>query len=206
MISPIDRKKMSFSLRPSHNAEMKKYEEVYFTYANTGYNKDLCEQYAETFVDNVKKPNPFDMVQLAVLYERIHDYKTAYFYLEQLADKKLGGAEKFAYCIETLRTLSLLGKWRDAIDFRTDNINVIFCAVPDLTIPAIDRSCLFNMCTRRAAFSHCQIRYSGGGYFIICKGFDLYQTHKENSRILFIASSSRFQVHILPWPAVHFVL
>ena len=123
MISPIDRKKMSFSLRPSHNAEMKKYEEVYFTYANTGYTKDLCEQYADTFVDNVKKPNPFDMVQLAVLYERIHDYKTAYFYLEQLSDKKLGGAEKFAYCVETLRILSLLGKWRDAVDFRTENIN-----------------------------------------------------------------------------------
>lgn len=123
MISPIERKKLTFSLRPSHNNEMKKYEEVYFTYANTGYTKDLCEQYAQTFVDDVKKPNPIDIIQLAVLYERIHDYKTAYFYLDQLTDKKLSGGEKFSYCIEMLRTLSLLGKWRDAVDFRTENIN-----------------------------------------------------------------------------------
>lgn len=123
MISPIERKKMSFSLRPSHNAELKKYEEVYLTYANTGYNRELCELYASTFVDDVKKPNPVDIIQLAVLYERIHDYKTAYFYLEQLSDKKLGGAERFGWCTEALKTLGLLGKWRDAVDFRTEHIN-----------------------------------------------------------------------------------
>ena len=123
MISPVERKKMTFSIRPSHNAEIKKYEEVYLTYANTGYTKDLCEQYATVFVDNNKKPNAIDVVQLAVLYERILDYKTAAFYLDSLEERKLGGIEKFDYCVEALKVKSLMGKWRDAEDFRTENIN-----------------------------------------------------------------------------------
>ena len=79
MISPVERKKITRSIRPSHNAEMKKYEEVYLTYANTGYTKDLCDQYAAAFVDDVKKPNTVDVIQLAILYEKIFDYKMAAF-------------------------------------------------------------------------------------------------------------------------------
>ena len=123
MISPMERKKISFSIRPSHNAEMKKYEEVYLTYANTGYTRDLCEQYAAAFVDDIKKPNVIDVVQLAMFYERIQDYKMAAFYLDSLSDRKLGGLEKYHYCIENLKVKSLLGKWRDAEDFRTENID-----------------------------------------------------------------------------------
>ncbi|MCR5111829.1 MAG: hypothetical protein K6B38_13165 [Ruminococcus sp.] len=123
MISPVERKKITRSIRPSHNAEMKKYEEVYLTYANTGYTKDLCDQYAAAFVDDVKKPNTVDVIQLAMLYEKIFDYKMAAFYLDSLEERKLGGLEKYHYCVEALKTKSLLGKWRDAEDFRTENID-----------------------------------------------------------------------------------
>lgn len=123
MISPEERKKITFSIRPSHNAEMKKYEEVYLTYANTGFNKDLCDQYSSAFVDDVKKPNPVDVIQLAMLYEHINDYKTAAFYLDSLGERKIGGLDKYHYCVEMLKVKSLLGKWRDAEDFRTENID-----------------------------------------------------------------------------------
>lgn len=123
MISPQDRKKISFSFLPSHNAEMKKYEEVYHTFTNTGYTNELCEQYANAFIHDVKKPEPIDIIQLAALYAKMHDQKTAYFYLEQLKEKKMSSPEKFLFCIETLKALSLQGKWHNAVDFRTDNIN-----------------------------------------------------------------------------------
>ena len=123
MITPTERKKLSFPIRPSHNSEMKKYEEVYLTYANTGYTKDLCDQYSSSFVDDAKKPSPVDVIQLAMLYERILDYKTAAFYLDKLEERKVGGIDKYHYCVEMLRVKSLLGKWRDAEDFRTENID-----------------------------------------------------------------------------------
>ena len=47
------------------------------------------------------------------------------FYLEMLAEKKLSGDDKFAYCVASLKVLSKLGQWRDAEDFRTDNINFL---------------------------------------------------------------------------------
>lgn len=125
MISPIVRKKSSFakSILPSFGADMKKYEEIYQLYSSEGYSKSLCEQYADTFIDNVKKPAPEDLNQIVELYDRIHDVKTAEFYLESLSEKKLSGDEKFRYCINSLKILSKRGHWRDAVDFRTDNIN-----------------------------------------------------------------------------------
>ena len=123
MISPTERKKLSFSIRPSHNAEMRKYEEVYLTYGNTGYTKELCDQYSTSLIDDVKKPNPVDVIQLAMLYERINDYKTAAFYLNSLEERKLANVDRYHYCVEMLRVKSLLGKWRDAEDFRTENID-----------------------------------------------------------------------------------
>ena len=120
MISPSERKKNNFakSLRPSFGAEMKKYEEIYAAFTNNGYTKELCEEYADAFINNVKKPAADDIIQLAGLYD-----KSASFYLDMLAEKKLGGDEKFAYCIESLKAQSKLGRWRDAEDFRTENIN-----------------------------------------------------------------------------------
>lgn len=125
MISPIVRKKNSFakSLLPSFSAEMKKYEEMYQLYVNGGYTKELCEQYADAFVDNAKKPAAEDILQIIELYDGIHDVKTAEFYLNDLSEKKLSGDEKFRYCIDALKILSKRGHWRDAVDFRTDNIN-----------------------------------------------------------------------------------
>ncbi len=125
MLSPSEFKKNNFakSLRPSFGAEMKKYEEIYRIYAEGGYSKELCEQFADAFINDVKKPDPGDIVQLAHLYDKIHDNKSESFYLDMLADKKLGGDEKFAYCIEMLKTESKLGHWRNAEDFRTENID-----------------------------------------------------------------------------------
>ena len=45
------------------------------------------------------------------------------FYLEMLADKKLSGEDRFIYCINSLNVKSKQGHWRDAEDFRTENIN-----------------------------------------------------------------------------------
>lgn len=125
MISPSERKKSNFakSLRPSFGAEMKKYEELYAMFTNEGYTKELCDEYADAFINNAKKPAADDIIQLAGLYGKIYDNKSASFYLDMLAEKKLSGDEKFAYCIEMLKTKSKLGKWRDAEDFRTENIN-----------------------------------------------------------------------------------
>ena len=125
MISPAERKKIGFSLLSSNSAEMKKYVDVYALYIEKGYTKDLCEAYADAFIDNVKKPSAFDIVQLASLYDRIQDHKTAYFYLEKLEDKKLSGDEKFFFCTEMLKTVSKIGNWRDAVDFRTKNISFL---------------------------------------------------------------------------------
>ncbi len=119
MRSPQDYKKA----KGLFGADMKKYEEVYSIYAASGYTKELCEAYASAFVDDVKKPSNFDIVETARLYDRIHDSKMVEFYLSMLSDKKISGDDKFYYCIETLKNMSKQGHWRDAEDFRTENIN-----------------------------------------------------------------------------------
>ena len=125
MLSPTERKRAGFPLLSSHAAEMKKYVEVYSLFVDKGYSKELCEAYADAFIDNVKKPTDFDLIQIASLYDRLYDNKTAYFYLEKLIDKKLGGAEKFSYCTGMLTTISKIGNWRDAEEFRTINIGFL---------------------------------------------------------------------------------
>ncbi len=127
MLSPSERRKNNFgkSLLPSFGAEMRKYEEIYQLYISEGYTKELCELYADTFVNDVKKPAPEDIIQLAKLYDRMHENKTADFYLQMLENRKLSGDDKYYYCIEMLKTQSKLGRWRDAEDFRTENINFL---------------------------------------------------------------------------------
>ena len=122
MLSPSERKKSSNfakTLLPSFGAEMKKYEEVYADYSSGGYTKELCEHYADVFINDVKKPQAEDIVQVASLYDRIHDSKSAGFYLDMLMERKLSGDDKFGFCIEVLKAKSKLGHWRDADDFRT---------------------------------------------------------------------------------------
>lgn len=104
---------------------MKKYEEIYQLFTSEGYIRELCELYAEAFVSDVKKPAPEDIIQLAKLYDRIHENKSADLYLQMLEDRKLSGDDKYNYCIEMLKTQSKLGRWRDAEDFRTENINFL---------------------------------------------------------------------------------
>lgn len=125
MISPIDRKKIGFPLLVSHNNEMKKYTEVYGLFIESGYTRELCAAYADAFIDNVKKPAPFDIIQLASLYDRIFDHKTAILHLEKLSDKKLSNDDRFFYCTEVLKAFSKIGNWREAVDFRTANISFL---------------------------------------------------------------------------------
>lgn len=127
MLSTSERKKIRFTkaLLPSFGADVKKYDELYRTFCSSGYTKELCDAYAEAFVDNVKKPAADDIIQTARLYRKIRDYKNADFYLDMLEGKKLSSDERFEYCLEKLRTSSALGRWRDAEDFRTENINFI---------------------------------------------------------------------------------
>ncbi|MBP3747787.1 MAG: hypothetical protein J6I47_10080 [Ruminococcus sp.] len=128
MLSPSERKKSSNfakTLLPSFGAEMKKYEEVYADYSSGGYTKELCEHYADVFINDVKKPQAEDIVQVASLYDRIHDSKSAGFYLDMLMERKLSGDDKFGFCIEVLKAKSKLGHWRDAEDFRTENISFL---------------------------------------------------------------------------------
>ena len=125
MQSTQERKKakMAKAFLPSVSAELKKYDELYQVYCQTGYTKQLCEDYAETFVNEVKKPANDDILQTARLYDMIHDNSNAEFYLDMLSERKLGGDEKYDYCIQMLKTRSKLNRWRDAEDFRTENIN-----------------------------------------------------------------------------------
>lgn len=113
---------------PGRGAYLKRYDELYREFTEKGYTKELCEAYAESFVDDSaggKKPPVADILQLSRLYGNIRDYKNSEFYLDMLSEKKLGGEERLGYCEEMLRTLSMLGRWRDGDDFRTENINFI---------------------------------------------------------------------------------
>lgn len=127
MLSTSERKKNRFarSLLPSFNSEIKKYDEVYQLYCQGGYSKELCELFSDYFVNDIKKPAVDDIILLASLYDKIHDYKSADFYLDMLSDKKLSSEDRYNYCIGVLNTSSKLNRWRDAEDFRTDNINFI---------------------------------------------------------------------------------
>lgn len=125
MLSPIERKKIGFPLLASSTAELKKYVDVYSLFVENGYTRELCDAYSDAFIDNAKKPAPFDIIQLASLYDKITDHKTAAFYLDKLAEKKLSGEERFDYCTGMLRTISKIGNWRDAEDFRTRNIGFL---------------------------------------------------------------------------------
>lgn len=125
MRKPQDRKKVSKpkQLLPAYGAEQRKYEALYLQFNREGYTKDLCEDYAEEFVNEQKKPSPEDIIQLVRLYDHIHDLSSAEFYLSMLEDKKLSGEDRFGYCLESLKVKSKLGHWRDAEDFRTENIS-----------------------------------------------------------------------------------
>ena len=125
MRKPQDRRKVSKpkTLLPAYAAEQRRYEELYLQFNREGYTKDLCESYADTFVHDQKKTAPEDIIQLVRLYDHIHDLSSAEFYLSMLEDKKLSGEDRFGYCLESLKVKSKLGHWRDAEDFRTENIS-----------------------------------------------------------------------------------
>ena len=127
MLSPQERERkkglFAKALRSGGNAETKKYMELYADFSQLGYTSDLANEYADSFVNDQKKPLAEDILQSAKLFDRIRDYGSAEFYLDMLKEKKLSNDDKFAYCIETLKNKSKQGHWRDAVDFRTENIN-----------------------------------------------------------------------------------
>lgn len=124
MLSPQERehKKITFAKKTSESTA--KYTELYTEFSQNGYSKRLAEEYADFFVLNVKRPCAGDILQTVRLYDKIRDYKNAAYYLEKLEEiKKLNSEERFLYCIASLLNRSKLGNWRDAEDFRTENIN-----------------------------------------------------------------------------------
>jgi hypothetical protein len=127
MLSPQERERkkgvFAKALRSGGNADTKRYMELYSEFSNSGYSRSLAEDYADAFVNEHKKPLPEDILQTVRLFDRIRDLSSAEFYLDMLKDKKLSNEDKFVYCIEALKNKSKLGHWRDAVDFRTENIN-----------------------------------------------------------------------------------
>lgn len=118
-----EHRKSTFAKKSSENT--KKYIELYEEFSQYGYTKALAEKYADFFVLNAKKPAAGDIIQTVQLYDKIRDYKSAAYYLSKLEEmmKKLNNEEKFIYCTESLGNRSKIGNWRDAEDFRTENIN-----------------------------------------------------------------------------------
>ncbi len=127
MLSPQERERkkgvFAKALRSGGNAQTKKYMELYADFSQMGYTRELADGYADAFVNDQKKPLTEDIIQTAILFDRVRDFGSAEFYLDMLKDKKLGNDDKFAYCIEMLKVKSKQGHWRDAVDFRTENIN-----------------------------------------------------------------------------------
>ena len=127
MLSPQERERkkgvFAKALRSGGNADTQRYLELYGDFSQNGYTRELAENYADFFVNDRKKPLHEDILQTVRLFEKIRDYGSAEFYLEMLADKKLSGEDRFIYCINSLNVKSKQGHWRDAEDFRTENIN-----------------------------------------------------------------------------------
>ena len=127
MLSPQERERkkgvFAKALRSGGKAQTKKYMELYADFSQMGYTRELADGYADAFVNDQKKPLTEDIIQTAILFDRVRDFGSAEFYLDMLKDKKLGNDDKFAYCIEMLKVKSKQGHWRDAVDFRTENIN-----------------------------------------------------------------------------------
>lgn len=112
-------------LLPSFTAEIRRYDDIYQFFCKSGYSKELCEMYTSAFVNDVKKPASDDIIESARLYDKIHELGSANFYIDMVSDRKLTGDDKYEYCIERLKLFSKKGKWRDAVDFRTENINFL---------------------------------------------------------------------------------
>ncbi|MBE6855946.1 MAG: hypothetical protein IJO99_01270 [Ruminococcus sp.] len=127
MLSTSERKKLKFTkaLLPSFSSDLKKYDELYQQYCQFGYTKGLCDEFATVFVDDCKKPATEDVILAASLYSKIFDYNNTEFYLDMLEEKKMGSDDRYSYCLEKLAILSKQKNWRDAEDFRTENINFI---------------------------------------------------------------------------------
>ena len=110
MLSPQarGRKKGVFAkaLRSGGNAETQRYMELYADFSQLGYTIELAENYADAFVNEQKKPLAEDIIQTAILFDRVRDLSSAEFYLDMLKDKKLSNDDKFAYCIEMLKNKS----------------------------------------------------------------------------------------------------
>ncbi|MCR4888390.1 MAG: hypothetical protein K5979_04315 [Ruminococcus sp.] len=127
MLSPKEReeKKGVFAkaLRAGGNADTKRYQELYDEFCENGYSRSFAEEYADAFVNDRKKPLVEDILQTIRLFDKAHDYGNAEYYLGMLSDKKLCADDKFSYCIEALKNKSKQGHWRDAEDFRTENIS-----------------------------------------------------------------------------------
>lgn len=123
MLSTAARKKSGMA--KAFGSDSKRYNELYQQFCQKGYTKELCDEYAEAFINNEKKPSAADVIQVAAMYGELSDHKSADFYLELLSDRKLTGEVRYQYCIQRMRNFSLSGRARDAVHFRTANIDFI---------------------------------------------------------------------------------
>ncbi len=126
MLSPQEREHKKGVFGRKSGEQEKKYEELYADFCVSGYTKLLADEYADAFINDAKKVAPGDIIQAARLYDNIHDLKSASFYLSMLEEvKKLSTEERFLFCVENLKNISKLGRWREAEDFRTENIDFL---------------------------------------------------------------------------------
>lgn len=126
MLSPQEREHKRGVFGRKSGEQAKKYEEIYAEFCASGYTKLLANEYADAFVNDAKKVSPGDIIQTACLYDKIHDLKMASYYLSMLEEvKKLSTEERFLFCVENLKNISKLGRWREAEDFRTENIDFL---------------------------------------------------------------------------------
>lgn len=156
----------------------KKYDELYAKFSQEGYSKALAEEFSEYFVLDAKKPAPEDIIQAVRLYDRIHDLKNASFFLGKLEEnKKLTNEEKFLYCTEALINKSKLGNWRDAEDFRTENINFM-----QKYSEKVDMNMLADMYIA-LALSDCAAKHYGSAFRLLT-GFGYKPQGKNDKKLL----------------------
>ncbi len=179
MLSPQEReqyKRITFAKKTPENE--KEYAELYSKFYRGGYTKQLAVDYAGYFVDNAKKPAIGDILQTVRLYDRLHDYKVADLYLSRIEEnvKKLTSEEKFQYCVASLLNKSKIGNWRDAEDFRTENIN--FMQIHSEKVDLKQKSAMYIA----LAYADCAAKHYTSAFRLL-KGFG-YKPQGKNDEIL----------------------
>lgn len=179
MLSPQERehnKKITFAKKSIENE--KEYAELYSNFYRDGYTKNLAVDFAGYFVDNAKKPAVGDLLQTVRLYDKIHDYKVANLYLARIEEniKKLNSEEKFHYCVAALLNKAKSGNWREAEDFRIENIN--FMQIHSEKVNLKQKAAMYIA----LAYADCAAKHYNSAFRLL-KGFG-YKPQGKNDEVL----------------------